>query len=143
MSKINRYFFPYHCLNREFSSVMINGCKFGFQVPSWSQLKLDPYNLLLWKWSAPSIALGSTWVLLSCFFFTWDELDQRWSLAAISGLELVNLHFPVLKRLKMVYSVLWRMGRHSPHCSLFSTDTSIYYYLIATSMANVQAIFIP
>lgn len=86
------------------------------------------------KLSTHSITPGSTLHLLTFLIFPRIKLNPRWSIAAISGLELLNCHFSILLVFKIIFIILWGKD-YSPFCSLFSSDTTLdtYCYSITCS----------
>lgn len=54
-------------------------------------------------------------------------LGQKWNVAAISGLDVVNYYFPSLRDCKIIYTLLWRKT-YSPPCNLFPADATSQGY---------------
>lgn len=97
---------------------------------------------MLEKWSTYSITSGPS-KLLPYFIFTNVRLNQKWSIATISKVDMLSPHFPVLVELKIIYMFL--LGKtYFPFCNLFLTNamSQASHYSIAISMENVQLRFL-
>lgn len=90
--------------------------------------RYDPSLKTLKKWPVSCTASEDTWTHLPCSIFTWVTWKQKWRFAALSGMELPNLHFTVLSEFKIVYAALQAMNCFPPYKNFPSDASSQTYF---------------
>lgn len=78
---------------------------------------------MLRRQSVPFSTPGSAWFPLPKSNFTRDRSEQIWSIAAIHGLKMLNIHWKALTEFKIVYTLLWAIMFYSA-TSFHAPETS-------------------
>lgn len=119
------------------SPVMMNGCTLNEAPCSECLLGLE-WNLYIRSitkrlWKNAQFAVKLQQVSDSSCHALRARSDQKWSIAATSGLEFLNPHFPALTEFKGICAAFWVMNWFPPKNTFITNKrllTSCYFHCI-------------